>query len=60
MQEKSNDYEFCIRITLDNAKKRINLLENSDKESVMEEYKEWINDGLNKHTVLLLRDDPII
>ncbi len=21
---------------------------------------EWINDGLNKHTVLLLRDDPII
>ena len=25
-----------------------------------EEYKEWINDGLNKHTVLLLRDDPII
>ena len=23
MQEKSNDYEFCIRITLDNAKKLI-------------------------------------
>ena len=21
---------------------------------------EWINDGLNKHTVLLLREDPII
>jgi len=27
MQENSNDYEFCIRLTLDNAKKRINLLE---------------------------------
>ena len=60
MQENSNDYEFCIRLTLDNAKKRINLLDNSDKESVMEEYKEWINDGLNKHSVLLLREDPII
>jgi len=60
MQEKSNDYELCIRLTLDNAKKRINLLEDSNKKSVMEEYREWLNDGLNKHTVLLLRDDPII
>ena len=42
-------------------KKRINILDDSsDKKSVMEEYKEWINDGLNNHTVLLLRDDPII
>ena len=60
MKEKSNDYKFCIKLALDNAKKRINLLDNPDKESVMEEYKEWINDGLNKHSVLLLRDDPII
>ena len=60
MQENSNDYEFCIRLTLDNAKKRINLLEDSIKKSVMEEYREWLNDGLNKHTVLLMRDDPII
>ena len=60
MQENSNDYEFCIRLTLDNAKKRINLLKDSNKKSVMEEYREWLNDGLNKHTVLLLRDDPII
>ena len=41
-------------------KKRIELLDNSHKKCVIEEYKEWINDGLNKHTVLLLRDDPII
>ena len=41
-------------------KKRIKLLDNSDKKCVLEEYKEWINDGLNNHTVLLLRDDPII
>ena len=60
MQEKSNDYEFCIRLTLDNAEKRINLLEDSNKKCVMDEYREWLNDGLNKHTVLLLRDDPII
>ena len=60
MQEKSKDYEFCIKLTLDNAKKRINLLEDSNKMCVIEEYREWLNDGLNKHTVLLLRDDPII
>jgi len=60
MQENSNDYKFCIKLALDNAKKRINLLDNSDKKSVFDEYKEWIKDGLNKHTVLLLREDPII
>ena len=60
MQENSNDYEFCINIALENAKKRINLLDNYDKKCVLEEYKEWINDGLTKHTVLLLREDPII
>jgi len=61
MQENSNDYKFCIKLTLDHAKKRINILDNSyDKKCVIEEYKEWINDGLNKHTDLLLRDDPII
>ena len=60
MHENSKDYKFSIHLALDNAKKRINLLENSDKKSVLEEYKEWINDGLNKNTVLLLRDDPII
>jgi len=60
MQEKSKDYEYCIKLAQDNAKNRISLLDNSDKKCVIEEYKEWINDGLNKHTVLLLRDDPII
>ena len=60
MQENSNDYEYCIRLALDNAKKRINLIEDSNKNCVIEEYREWLNDGLNKHAVLLLRDDPII
>ena len=60
MQENPNDYEFCIRLALDNAKKRINFLEDSNKKCVIEEYREWLNDGLNKNTFLLLRDDPII
>ena len=60
MKENIKDSEFCIKIALDNAKKRINILKNSDKKSVFEEYKEWINDGLSKHSVLLLREDPII
>ena len=60
MIENSKDFEICIKVALNNAKKRINLLDNSDKKCVLEEYKEWINDGLNKHSVLLLREDPII
>ena len=50
MQENSHDYKFCIKLALDNAKKRINLLDNFDKKCVLEEYKEWINDAyLNHH-----------
>ena len=60
MKESSKDYEVCIKAALDNAKERINLLNNSDKKCVLAEYREWINDGLNKYTVLLLREDPII
>ncbi len=60
MQENYQDYKICIKVALDNAKKRVNLLDNSDKKSVLEEYKEWINDGLSKHSVLILREDPII
>ncbi len=60
MPEDSKDYQFCTQIALENAKKRINLLDNSDKECVIEEYKEWIRDGLNNHTVLIIREDPII
>ena len=60
MQENLKDHEFCIKEALDNAKKRINLLDSSDKKCILDEYREWINDGLNKHTVLLLREDPII
>ena len=60
MKEHSKDYHFCIEVALENAKKRINLLDNADKKSVLAEYKEWIDDNLNNHTVLILREDPII
>ena len=60
MQENSQDYEFCIKLALDNAKKRIDLLSNLDRKCVLEEYKEWIKAGSKKHTILLLREDPII
>ena len=60
MHQNSKDYEYCIKVAIDNALKRIDLLNDSDKKSVLEEYKEWIKDGLSNHTVLLLRDDPII
>ena len=60
MQQNSKDYEYCIKEAIDNALKRIDLLNDSDKKSVLEEYNEWIKDGLSNHTVLLLRDDPII
>ena len=60
MLENSKDYQLCIKVALDNAKKRINLLDDSNKKCVLDEYKEWIKDGLSSHTVLLLRDDPII
>ena len=60
MKEENKNYEFCINVALDNAKKRINLLDSSDKKSLIEEYREWIDDGLNNHTVLLFREDPII
>ena len=60
MNETPKDYKSAMKVALDNAKKRIKLLDNSDKKCVLEEYREWIHDGLNKHIVLLLREDPII
>ena len=60
MHKNPEDYEFCIQVAIDNAKKRVNLLDESDKKCVMEEYKEWINGTFNNDTVLLLREDPII
>ena len=60
MSKESKDYNFCINIAIENAKKRINLLDNMDQNCILEEYKEWIKDGFDYQSVLLLREDPII
>ena len=60
MLENSNDYKSCIKFALDNAMRRIKLVDDSDKKCLLEEYKEWIKDGISSLQVLLLREDPII
>ena len=60
MEEENKDYKFCINIAIDNAKKRINILDKMDQKCILEEYKEWIKDGFDYQSVLLLREDPII
>ena len=60
MKKDSLDYKFCINLAIDNAKKRINLLEKSDQNCIFEEYKEWLKDCVDYQSILLLRDDPII
>ena len=60
MKEDLKDYKFCINLAIDNAKNRINLLDKNDQKCILEEYKEWIKDGFDYQSVLLLREDPII
>ena len=60
MKKDSKDYRFCINIAIDNAKKRINLLDQTDQKCIFEEYKEWIKDDFDYQSVLFLREDPII
>ena len=60
MKKESRDYKFCINLAIENAKKRISLLDKMDQKCILEEYKEWIKDGFNYQSVLLLREDPII
>ena len=43
-----------------NALERILILKELDKESVFNEYKEWINNDYKKETILSIREDPII
>ena len=60
MTKNSGDYKFSIKVAIENAKKRINLLDEKDQKCILEEYKEWIKDGYDYQSVLLLREDPII
>jgi len=60
MLENSKDTEYCIKLAIDNAKKRIYKLNNLDKKCVLDEYKEWITGDISKNKVLVFREDPII
>ena len=60
MKQDSVDVKFGINLAIDNAKKRIKLLEKSDQKCILEEYKEWLKDGVDYQSILLLREDPII
>ena len=60
MQNDSIDFKFCIKVAIENAKKRINLLDKNDQNCILEEYHEWIKQDLDYQSVLLVREDPII
>ena len=60
MKKDSVDIKFCINLAIDNAEKRIKLLEESDQKCILEEYKEWLKETIDYQSILLLREDPII
>ena len=60
MKKNSLDYKLCITLAIDKAQKRIILLEKSDQECILGEYKEWLKIGVDYQSILLLRDEPII
>ena len=60
MKKDSVDIKFCINLAIDNAEKRIKLLEERDQKCILEEYKEWLKEGIDYESILLLREDPII
>ena len=60
MKKDYGDHKFCINIAIENAKKRIDLLDKIDQKCILEEYKEWIKDDFDYQSVLFLREDPII
>lgn len=60
MQKDSRDFKFCVKLAIENARKRISLLDKNDQNCILEEYKEWIKEDLDYQSVLLVREDPII
>ena len=60
MKKHSLDVKFCINLAIDNAEKRIKLLEERDQKCILEEYKEWLKESIDYQSILLLREDPII
>ncbi len=60
MKKDPVDIKFCINLAIDNAEKRIKLLEKSDQKCIFDEYEEWLKESIDYQSILLLREDPII
>ena len=60
MKKDNVDYKFTINLVNDSAKKRIKFLEKKDQQCIFEEYEEWLRDGVDYQSILLVREDPII
>ena len=60
MSEMKKDYKQCIDLALNNAKIRMKHLGSLDKKSVLDEYKEWIEEEVCYQSILILREDPMI
>jgi len=60
MKKDSVDIKFCINLAINNAEKRIKLLEKNDQNCILEEYKEWLKERIDYKSILLIREDPII
>ena len=60
MKKDSVDVKFSINLAIENAEKRIKLIEKSDQKCILEEYKEWLKESIDYQSILLLREDPII
>jgi hypothetical protein len=60
MNDDSGDIKICINLVIDNAQKRIKLLEDRDQKCILDEYKEWLKETIDYQSILLLREDPII
>ena len=60
MKEDLRDIKFCINLAIDNAEKRIKLLDERDQKCILAEYREWLKENIDYQSILLLREDPII
>ena len=60
MTQNPKDYEFCIKEVLDNAKKRIKILDDSDKKSCEQVFDGLISTPGKKLAVSTSEDDAIL
>tara|TARA_Y100001968_G_scaffold151750_1_gene138866 strand:- start:1674 stop:1862 length:189 start_codon:yes stop_codon:yes gene_type:complete len=54
MNTKLSNAETSIEFAIDNALERMNLLEEADRRSLQNEYKEWLNTSKNDLEILII------